>query len=682
MKKPALRAEARREQRRSAYLSRELATVRGGPRPGIDARRAAPSAPIRRDELLAFAKRWEVRRLEQVANELGVADAEAGAPAPQRPAEPARHRRRARAARGTAGTATARCASRTGCSASATIAPPRGRRCRRRCARAHAGRPVRGCGAGAGDRTPGTRVRSLDELAARVHAVRARAARASPCCRSPTAPRRGARHCIGVALAARSGTTATCRSRASRPERRAPTSCATGSGRSSTDPNVEKIGARLEARRCTKLAAGGSASRAPRSTCGWARSCATRSATTRSWRSRATCWASGSRPLEPPAACGGARAGASALLPWPRPPRARDGSRPRCQPLAEALPRAARGARAVEALHAARAPADRRAAARWSAPASRWIRRVLRDDVRATWARDRVARDRARTRSRASRVNLRSGPQLGQHPVREARAARRGARRRPAGPPTPRCWRDWRRARVPAPAARVARAHQAQVHVRGRAARGDGRATAACTPRFDQAGAATGRLASLDPNLQNIPIRTPQGRRDPARVRGRTRAACWSARTTRRSSCACMAHLSGDPSAARSVSWRRGHPRGHRAPHLQGAPATCRPSCARGPRSSTSACSTAWAPAASRQQMGLELEGRARSSSTATSRVYAGVRRYLDARSRRRASAAGSRRCSAAAATCPSCAAATAPSARSPSAPRSTRRSRARPPTW
>jgi len=29
---------------------------------------------------------------------------------------------------------------------------------------------------------------------------------------------------------------------------------------------------------------------------------------------------------------------------------------------------------------------------------------------------------------------------------------------------------------------------------------------------FDQAGAATGRLASLDPNLQNIPIRTPQGR--------------------------------------------------------------------------------------------------------------------------------------------------------------------------
>jgi DNA polymerase-1 len=42
---------------------------------------------VRRDALKAFAKRWEIRRLEQVADSLGVADREAGALAPARPAE-------------------------------------------------------------------------------------------------------------------------------------------------------------------------------------------------------------------------------------------------------------------------------------------------------------------------------------------------------------------------------------------------------------------------------------------------------------------------------------------------------------------------------------------------------------------------------------------------------------------
>jgi len=83
--KPALKQKLI-ENKALAYLSRELATVRRDLDLGLELEDLAV-APIRRDALLEFAKRWEVRRLEQVANELGVADTEAGTPAPQRPAE-------------------------------------------------------------------------------------------------------------------------------------------------------------------------------------------------------------------------------------------------------------------------------------------------------------------------------------------------------------------------------------------------------------------------------------------------------------------------------------------------------------------------------------------------------------------------------------------------------------------
>ena len=85
VKKPALHKKLQ-DHKALAYLSRELATVRRDLELGVSLDELAV-APVRRDELLAFARHWQVRRLEQVANELGVADTDAGAPAPQRPAD-------------------------------------------------------------------------------------------------------------------------------------------------------------------------------------------------------------------------------------------------------------------------------------------------------------------------------------------------------------------------------------------------------------------------------------------------------------------------------------------------------------------------------------------------------------------------------------------------------------------
>ena len=83
--RPALRGRlgAHRE---LAFMSRELATVRH------DLQLTAGwsdlrCAPIRRDALREFARRFEIRRLEAIAESEGVSDEEAGALAPARPAE-------------------------------------------------------------------------------------------------------------------------------------------------------------------------------------------------------------------------------------------------------------------------------------------------------------------------------------------------------------------------------------------------------------------------------------------------------------------------------------------------------------------------------------------------------------------------------------------------------------------
>ena len=85
---------------------------------------------------------------------------------------------------------------------------------------------------------------------------------------------------------------------------------------------------------------------------------------------------------------------------------------------------------------------------------------------------------------------------------------------------------------------------------------------------FAQATAVTGRLASTDPNLQNIPVRTAEGRRireafiaPPGHV---LVSADYSQIELR-----IMAHLSEDPALLQRVSRRPRHPSRHGGRDLQ-----------------------------------------------------------------------------------------------------------------
>ncbi len=85
IERPALRKKLE-EHRAQAFLSRELVTVRTDLELpyGWEQLRCAP---IRRDALMQIARRYEIQRLERIASDLGVADEHAGEPAPSRPAE-------------------------------------------------------------------------------------------------------------------------------------------------------------------------------------------------------------------------------------------------------------------------------------------------------------------------------------------------------------------------------------------------------------------------------------------------------------------------------------------------------------------------------------------------------------------------------------------------------------------
>ena len=111
---------------------------------------------------------------------------------------------------------------------------------------------------------------------------------------------------------------------------------------------------------------------------------------------------------------------------------------------------------------------------------------------------------------------------------------------------------------------------------------------------FNQAVAATGRLSSSDPNLQNIPIRTELGTRDPRAPSSPSRGHVLISADYSQIELRVLAHLSGDPALVEAFTERRGHPRSDRDEGLrhQQRP-RARTSCAGARRSSTTRCSTA-----------------------------------------------------------------------------------------
>ena len=137
---------------------------------------------------------------------------------------------------------------------------------------------------------------------------------------------------------------------------------------------------------------------------------------------------------------------------------------------------------------------------------------ALRRPGRRVRRRDLAARGRDLRRRRA-RVQPRQPQAARADPVLRAEPARRASGRRPATRPTRRC------SRTCAPAhPMIDKLLEWRIYTKLRSTYVDALPTLMAADgrlhtTFHQAVAATGRLSSSDPNLQNIPIRTPLGRR-------------------------------------------------------------------------------------------------------------------------------------------------------------------------
>jgi hypothetical protein len=251
----------------------------------------------------------------------------------------------------------------------------------------------------------------------------------------------------------------------------------------------------------------------------------------------------------------------------------------------------------------------------------------------------------------------------------------------PAPRPTRKCSPNWRSTtRCPSCCSNTAAWPSSRAPTPTSCRRWSTRQTGRVHTSFAQATAVTGRLASSDPNLQNIPVRTAEGRRIRAAFIAPPGHSIVSADYSQ-IELRIMAHLSDDAAPARSLRPRRGRAPRHRRRDLRRHAARSRQRPA--PRRQGDQLRPdlrherlrPGPPARHRTQRRAELH-------RPLLRALPGVARYMEEHAPwRRARRATSRPCSAAACGCPTSAPARPAAARAPSAPRSTRRCRAPPPT-
>jgi DNA polymerase-1 len=204
-------------------------------------------------------------------------------------------------------------------------------------------------------------------------------------------------------------------------------------------------------------------------------------------------------------------------------------------------------------------------------------------------------------------------------------------------------------------------------------------ATGRVHTNYAQAVAVTGRLSSNDPNLQNIPIRTPEGRR----VREAFIAPPGHVIVSRRLLADRAAHHGPHqrgPGPAEGLCRRHGRAQGHRQRGLRRAGGRGVSEQRRYAKVINFGLIYGMGAFGLASNLGIEQKAAA-TTSTATSQRFAGVKRYMDETKACAKDKGYVETPSAAACGCPRSTAATARAAAAPSARPSTRRCRARRPT-